>query len=66
LQKFLDEVILKSYFVYDDWTEPPERWLLKPFHIGAYKESLADGADYLIGRCRLLEEKVKAIKAFKE
>jgi hypothetical protein len=43
-----------------DWDEP-EKWLVKQFFIGEYKEPFDDICDYFLGRYKLLETKVKSL-----
>jgi hypothetical protein len=63
LEEILNSEMPEEYFKEtEDWDEP-ERWLFKQFFIGKYKKAFPneDIADYLMERCRLLEEKAAII-----
>jgi hypothetical protein len=60
LEEALD-ILPEAYFGKPtDW-EDPQTWLVKRFRIGEYKEPLVDIVDYLTGRYKALEERLKSL-----
>jgi hypothetical protein len=64
VRKTLEEALVvlpEEYFGESTGWDEPQNWLVKRFYIGKYKKPLADIVDYLIGRYKLLEERIREL-----